>query len=104
MVWKLPSPSSTFDVDIKGKVYHLPKLGDITLDQIGVIGDLDIAEDTITIDAMKTLFDTIAPDLPVGSMTGTQLRALITAWQKESGIGLGESVASARSSKSTGKR
>lgn len=86
--------SDAFPFQWKGQQYSLPKMANITFDQIALVSNMD------DLQGMRALFEAIAPEFAekaMGNMTTVELGALIDAWQEDSGLTLGESSASSTS-------
>jgi hypothetical protein len=86
--------SEVFEFQWKGKVFSFPRMANVTFDQISLLSGLgDLA-------GMRILFEAISPEFAeeaLGGMNTTEIGALVTAWQEDSGITLGESSASSTS-------
>ena len=90
-----------FTVTVKGEEFVLPQLGSLSLDQIEVLADLDL---TGGLPEVRRIFGTLNPDFAargIGGMSATKLRKMMDAWQKDSGVTLGESPASEGSSEAS---
>jgi len=69
-------------------------MANVTYDQISLISGLQ------DLPGMRALFEAISPEfaeMALGRMSTSEIGALITAWQADSGITLGESSASSTS-------
>jgi hypothetical protein len=87
--------SETFEFQWKGDVYTFPKMANVTFDQISLLSGLG------DLPGLRTLFEAISPEFAeraLGRMSTNEIGAVVTAWQEDSGITLGESTASSTSS------
>lgn len=104
MPYIIPELSSDdcFDVVYKGKTYQLPKVANLSLDTIESIGAFSASPGDLSIDTAVTLIKTLIPDFPVGELAvQKQVFGLLEAWFADSGISLGELVASVAKSPGT---
>ena len=89
-------PRFEFQLDGEGEVYSLPSFADLSLEQVksfrGMIGNEAGAYDMI-LDFVESECPGLSKQLTTGGAV-----ALIHAWEKDSGIELGESSASNSSS------
>lgn len=86
--------SEIFEFSWRGEIYSFPKMANVTFDQISLVGGIS------DLPGLRLLFEAISPEFTekaLGRMSTSEIGALVTAWQEDSGITLGESLASSTS-------
>lgn len=89
-------PRFEFQLDGEGEVYSLPSFADLSLEQVKFFHGM-IGHEAQAYDGIYEFLESECPGLTKKLTTGGAL-ALIRAWEKDSGIELGESSASSSSS------
>lgn len=89
-------PRFEFQLDGEGEVYSLPSFADLSLEQVKFFQGM-IGHEADAYDGVLEFLEMECPGLTKKLTTGGAL-ALIRAWEKDSGIELGESSASNSSS------
>lgn len=89
-------PRFEFQLDGEGEVYSLPSFADLSLEQVKFFQGM-IGHEAQAYDGIYEFLESECPGLTKKLTTGGAL-ALIRAWEKDSGIELGESSASNSSS------
>lgn len=87
--------SEVFEFEWQGVAHSFPKMANVDFDTISLLGGLD------DLPGLRALFEAISPEFAegaLGKMSTSEIGALVTAWQEDSGITVGESSASAISS------
>lgn len=89
-------PRFEFQLDGEGEVYSLPSFADLSLEQVKSFQGM-IGHEAEAFDGILKFLESECPGLTEKLTSGGAL-ALIRAWEKDSGIELGESSASNSSS------